>query len=219
MKKLLIYSAPDDVPSRLAELGLREEILREAVQRGQAAYASCTPNHPAPYRGICAWAETVSALRELLLPKGWTRSDSGNLPLTTDGASRVCITVSTGDENTGRIGGSPCTRSSKGPRTASAITINALQMRLFEEIRLQPDDLEEINGKMTWILLFHRDPIANELRCELSRPIKMNVDGQVTGWAERIILGSTPLGGDKVEVPTNVPQTPNLNVNVKRRSA
>src|SRR5258706_7355983 len=147
MKKLQVYSAPNDVTSRLAELGLREQILREAVQRGHAAWASCTPNHPAPYAGISAWAETVNAFRELVIPEGWTRSDSGNLPLTVDKAGRVCIAVSTGDEDTGRCDGSPCTRSSKGPRTASAVIINALQMKLFEGMRLRPEELDEINGK------------------------------------------------------------------------
>src|SRR6266851_8847821 len=119
MKNLQIYSALDEVSSRLAELGVRQEVLRESVQRGHAAWASCTPNHPAPFPGISAWAETVNAVRELLIPEGWTRSDSGNLPMTVDKAGRVCIAVSTGDEDTGRRDGSPCTRSSKGPRTAS----------------------------------------------------------------------------------------------------
>ena len=217
--KFKTYSGPIERPSRLAELGLQEEVLLEAVRRGQAAWASCTPNHPPSYRGISAWAETTSALRELLLPEGWTRSDNGNLPLTIDEAEHVSIAVSTGDEDTGRVDGSPCTRSSKGPRTATVVTINALQMKLFQEIRLCPDDLKEINGKMTWILLFHRDAKANEVRCELSRPVRMNVDGQVDGWAERIILGSTPFGGDKAQVPTDVPQSPNVVVDVKRRRA
>lgn len=218
MMKLKVYAAPDEVPARLSELGLRQETLREAVHHGQAAWASCTPNHPAPYPGISAWAETVNALRELLRPDGWTRSDSGNLPMTIDAAGRVSVVVSTGDENTGRPAVSPCTRSSKGPRTANAVTVNALQMTLFD-IRLRPEDLDETNGRMTFILLFHRDIEANELRCELSRPIKMNEDGQVDGWAERIILPSTPLGGDKAEVSTDVPQTPNVIIKVKRRSA
>jgi len=46
MKKLNIYLDAPDVNSRLAELGLKAEILREAAQRGFAGFASCTPNHP-----------------------------------------------------------------------------------------------------------------------------------------------------------------------------
>jgi hypothetical protein len=70
---------------------------------------------------------------------------------------------------------------------------------------------------MTWILLFHHDVKMNEVRAELSRPIKMNADGEVDGWAERIILKSTPISGDEVRVPTDVPQTPDVVVDVKRK--
>jgi hypothetical protein len=219
MGKFKIYSAPDEVPTRLAELGVSQEILCEAVDRGQAAWASCTPNHPAQFPGIWAWAEAVNGLRERLIPEGWTRVNNENLPLTVDAAGRVCIAVSTGDENTGRPDTSPCTRSSKGPRTKSAVTDNARQYRLFEDIRLRPQELEEINAKMTWILLFHRDTKAEEVRSELSRPIRMNLEGQVAGWAERIILGSSPFGRDRVEVPADVPQTPNVIVRINRRGA
>jgi len=218
--KIKSYSGPIDLASRLAELGLEEEILLQAVQRGQAAWANCTANHPPLYRGISAWAETVSALRELLLPKGWKRSEQGNLPLTVDEAGKLAITVSTGDEQTGLSEGSPCTKSSKGPRTAIAVEVNALQLQLFGDIRLRPEDLESINGQMTWILLFHRDLAASELRCELSRPVNMNVDGQVDGWAERIILGPTSFDTDKILVPpSEVPQTPNIVVEVRRKRA
>src|ERR1700726_874565 len=106
-----VYSNPIERPSRLAELGLKEETVIEAVRRGQAAWASCTPNHPRLYPGVSAWAETVRTLRELLWPNGWTRSDNQNLPMTIDKARKISITVSTGDEDTGREDGSPCTRS------------------------------------------------------------------------------------------------------------
>jgi hypothetical protein len=100
------------------------------------------------------------------------------------------------------------------------VIVNALQMTLFD-LRLRPEDLDESNGKMTFLLLFHRAVDANEIRCELSRPIQMNEEGQVSGWAERIILPPSPFGGGTgaAKVPTDVPQTPNVVVKVKRRSA
>src|ERR1700722_1230643 len=209
MTRLTVYSTPEEVPSRLSELGLRQEILIEAVQRGQAARASCTPNHPAPFPGIAAWAETVAGLRELLRPDGWVRLDSGNLPLTVDAAGRVSVVVSTGDENTGNPKVSPCTRSSKGPRTANAVTVNALQMELFD-LRLRPEDLDDSNGKMTFVLLFSRDSKTDEVRSELSRPIAMNEEGHVSEWAERIILPTIRLGGQTTEISSDVPQTPKV---------
>jgi hypothetical protein len=215
-----IYSEPAEAPSRLFELGLDQQILLQSVQRGQASWACCTANHPPLYRGIATWAEAVCALREQLVTKGWRRLENGNLPLTVNEAGNIAITVSTGDEQTGQREGSPCTKSSKGPRTASAVTANALQLKLFGDIRLRPEDLESINGQMTWILLFHRDVKAQEVRCELSRPVNMNIDGHVDGWAERIILRSMPFGLDAVlDVPSNIAQTPDIIVQVKRKRA
>jgi hypothetical protein len=214
-----IYSGPSERPTRLTELGLNEIILLQSIQRGQAASASCTLNHPKFYPGLAAWAETVAALREQLIPLGWKRRDEGNLPLTINASENIAITVSTGDEATGQRDGSPCTKSGKGPRTADAVTANALQMKLFGEIRLQPEDLESVNGQMTWILLFHRDARAQEIRAELSRPVKMDVDGHVDGWIERIVLGSMPLGSNPVRLPGDVPQTPNIVIEVKRKRA
>jgi hypothetical protein len=216
MKTTKTYSAMES--GRLADLGLNEAILLQAVQQGQAAWAGCTSNHPPLYRGIAAWAETVSGLREQLLPMGWRRFEQGNLPLTVSEGGNIAITVSTGDEETGRRDGSPCTRSSKGPRTATAVTANALQLKLFGDIRLRPEDLERINGQMTWILLFHRDTRENEVRSELSRPIKMDIEGHVTGWAERILLGSMPFESGAIS-PSSIPQTPSLVVEVKRKRA
>lgn len=67
-----------DVRSRLAEMGLREDSLRDVVSRGYLAHASCTANHPPLIPAIWAWGETVRALREYLLRFGWNRSDENN---------------------------------------------------------------------------------------------------------------------------------------------
>lgn len=208
-------SEPIERRNRLAELGLDEEELQQCVARGQAAWADCTPNHPPLFRGVSAWAETTCGVREYLLPKGWKRVDDGNLPLTVNKSGNVAITVSTGDEDTGRVDGNPWTKSSKGPRTAEAVADNKLRYTLFGDIRKVTG---KVGGRLTYILLFHRDVEAQEIRCELSSPVKINEDGRVDGWSERIILGSFPFGADRVSTP-NVPQTPDFDVEVKRRSA
>jgi hypothetical protein len=173
------------------------------------------------YRGLTPWGEATCALREGLSPEGWTRSDEGNLPFTVNKENTLAIIVATGDENTGNNSASPCTKSTKGPQTAKAVAENERQASLFP-IKMDPNDVEkmcETGGRETWMLLFHRDLEARQVRCELSRPINMNQEGQVADWAERIILGSIPLDADSVKIPTNAPQTPNINVNVKLRSA
>jgi hypothetical protein len=217
--KSKLFSGPIECPNRLGDLGLNAEMLWNAVMRGQAASASCTVNHPPLYRGIRAWAETTSGFREVVLPLGWGRSDDGNLPLTINPTGTLAITVATGDEDTGKKDGNPCTKSKKGPRTSDAVKRNELQGQLFGDIRLRPDDLKKIDGRMTWILLFHCDTEAGEVRAELSLPTKMNVEDYVDGWVERIILGSMPFGSVTIADPSDLPQTPPLEVDVKRRHA
>ena len=215
--KLNVYSELGAVNNRLAELGLRATTLREAVQRGFASWASCTANHPSNYPGISAWANTIAALRELLHSDGWTRRDDGNLPLTMDAKGRVSIIVSTGDEYTGMPDLTPSTQSSKGPRTVSVVEVNAQQKPLFD-FKKHPEIVKQGEERLTWILLFHRDKASNEVRCELSCPVKMDEDGQIDAWAERIILPSIPFGGDDVEVRSDVPKTPQIEVKIKRKT-
>jgi hypothetical protein len=218
--KTKIFSDSIERPSRLADLGLDEGFLLEAVQRGHAAWANCTMNHPPSFPGLSAWAEITCGLREIMLPLGWERSDEGNLPFTVNRTRTLAITVATGDEDTGRRDGSPCTRSKKGPQTSNAVKQNVLQNTLFGDIRLRPEDLKLIDGRMTWILLFHIDLTAAEVRCELSLPTKMNSEDHIDGWQERIILSSMPFGSDSVKMKApDVPQTPIIEVNIKRRHA
>jgi len=210
-----------EVRNRLAELGLDEQMLIEAVQRGHAAWNTCTPNHPPMFPGYLAWAEAVRALREATVLTGWQRCDEGNLPFTVNSTGSVALAVATGDEDTGRMLGSPCTKARKGPMTAKAVAENHGQLSLFENIPLLPEDVERINGRMTWLLLMYRDKELRELRCELSRPINIGEDGRVDGWAERIILASTPFDADEVSVTRggpSAPQSPEIIVEVKKRA-
>jgi len=216
MQKHNVYSEPRDVNDRLSELGLKATTLREAVQRGFASWASCTVNHPTNYPGISFWADTIAAMRELLHSDGWIRRDDGNLPLTVDAKGRVSIVVSTGDEYTGLPDLTPSTQSSKGPRTVSVVEVNAQQIPLFD-FKKHPEIVKQGEERLTWILLFHRDRASNEVRCELSCPVKMNEDGQIDAWAERIILPSVPFGGDDVEVRNDAPKTPEIDVKIKRK--
>jgi hypothetical protein len=204
-----------DARRRLAELGLQSEWLLEAARRGMAAAAGCTPNHPAVLSGILGWGETICALRDQLLPQRWRRLDEGNLPLTVNEAETVALTVATGDEETGRAEGNPCTKSKKGPRVASAVANNQLQ--LFPvAVHLRPD---APTGRATWLLLIHRDRAARELRTELSRPVSMDEDGRVDAWSERIILGAVPFD-DQVIVDPAAPNdsSPDIVVEIKRRA-
>jgi hypothetical protein len=212
-----VFATHGQVTDRLVELGLDEAVLVQAIRRGFAAWASCTPNHPALLPGILAWGETVSALREQLSQRGWQRSDEGNLPLVINRAGSISISVATGDESTGRSDDSPCTKASKGPKTADAVAVNQHQLSLFPHLAPLPSNLLSQKDRTLWFLLIHRDVNAREMRCELSRPINMNPEGRVDGWVERIVLGTLPFGGDMVDIPHGNDLGPDLVVEIARR--
>jgi hypothetical protein len=219
--KATLHLEPFEVRHRLSELGLTEEILNQALEAGFAAYAECTLNHPPSFPGLMQWGQTVKMLRDLLAPDDWTRSNEGNLPFTVNKANTIAIAVATGDEATGNPEETPCTKSSKGPRTAGAVAANARQLDLFP-IDICPEDLARIKGeghRMTWLLLLHRDEAAREVRAELSRPTRMSEKQHVDGWIERIILNSLPFDGDNLELPSDKsPEGPAIDtVEIKRR--
>lgn len=216
-----ILTDPIDVRRRLRDLGLEEDDLRSVVNRGLAARLSCTENHPLQSAGYYAWSEAVCAMREIHVPRNWERSDESNLPFTVNADRSVAIAIATGDENTGCPDKEPCTKSSKGPKTRSIVDANVGQILMFPDLVLKPEHLAQINARMTWLLLMHFDPIAREVRSELSRPVSMDQDQRVDGWDERIMLRSIPLDGDLVRLsPTGntPPQSPEIVLEIKRRA-
>lgn len=197
-----VFIQPLEVDDRLKQLGLTQQLLLESVMRGFLAWLNCTENHPPAFPGITAWGETNCGLREGLLPMGWERLNDRNLPLTVNRENGVALTASSGDECTGIEGMVPRTRNPKGTTIKDATNSNRAQLGLFTDNDLppEPDDLETIKEWATWLLLTYRDTGTRVVRCELSRPIEMGIDGRVDGWAERIILGSIPFDGDEVSL-------------------
>ena len=88
-----------------------------------------------------------------------------------------------GDAGTGRTDTAVSNRRPKGTTTADAITVNQVQLELFDladVVHLLAED-----GPLTWLLLLHRGP--TEIRAELSLPSEIAADGHVTRWQERIL--------------------------------
>jgi hypothetical protein len=195
-----VFTKPIEVEARLRELDLTEQLLLDAVKRGFFAWLNCTQNHPPAFAGIMAWGEANCSLREGLVPHGWERYNDRNLPLTIKRETGVALTVSSGDEFTGVEGMVPRTRNPKGVTIKDATSTNRAQLGLFSDMDGPPEpaDLEAIEEWSTWLLLTYRDTMTRIVRCELSRPIAIGIDGRVDGWAERIILGTIPFDGDEV---------------------
>ena len=110
-----------EVTNALTELGLTNEILREAILTGEAARDNCTANDPPSAPGFAAWARTVRALREILLPNNWSKNDDNNLSTVVSPDGSFAIAVVTGDEGSGQAGAKPQTKYPKGPATIAVI--------------------------------------------------------------------------------------------------
>lgn len=207
----------ENAAERLAQLGLDQEELIEVVKQGHMAFISCTENHPRFVPPVWAWGETVRALREYLLPLGWSRTDNKNYSLVIDPSKRIAIAVATGDDGTGLEDGAPFTKTAKGTNTILAIVQNR-QLNLFYAPDLAaPQDvavLADNEKRLTWILLVYRG--TDEVRCELSLPVSIGTDGRIDGWRERIIIASIPTEGDELEIVP--PVTPDITVAVRRRA-
>jgi hypothetical protein len=210
---LSVYIDADDVGARLASMGLTDEPLAHSARRWYLSWVSFTANHPPFAIGIAAWTEAVAALREGLLPLGWTRSDEKNYALVIHPDGAMAINVASGDAGTGIPTASVSNRAPKGVSTPEAISINQVQL----ELDLPVPDMPHVRGDegpLTWFLLLHRS--SDEVRCELSLPSQISADGRITRWQERIMLPSIPL--DSTDVVPVTPQGPDLDIDVKRKA-
>lgn len=211
----VLHADPISAYNALSRLGLDQQSLLEAAMQGYLAKTNCTANHPPIFPALFAWAETVRALREQLVTKGWKRNDDRNYSRIIHPDGHVAIVVATGDDATGDPARSPCTKSAKGPSTVDAVEINKSQAWLpgMEPLNLVHDKQEE-NQPTTWFLLVHH--AANEIRCELSLPFDMGYDSRIGMWSERILLPATPLDPQIMEVTP--PLQPDINVEIRRKA-
>jgi len=210
---LSVYIEPDDVKARLAAMGLTEEPLIHAARRWYLSWISFTANHPSFGIGIAAWMEAVAALREGLIPIGWTRFDEKNYALVVHPDGSTAINVATGDAGTGIPTANVSNKAPKGVSTADAISVNQVQL----ELDLPVPDMPHVrgdDGPLTWFLLLHRS--EREVRCELSLPSQLSPDGRITRWEERIMLPSVAL--DDAEIEIEIPKGQDLDIDVKRKA-
>jgi hypothetical protein len=176
--------------SRLAELGVPEDALRDAAHVGVQHGFSCTRHDPPSLGGILTWAKAVRHLRDLLVPDGWWASDTRNYATVVSPEGTVALAVAGGDKNTGNPKKLPATRTEKGPATQQAVHENQLSM----------EDLSESfpKGRQTWMLLHYVDVEAQEIRLELSLPAAMT-GGYVDTWRERVYLRPIPFDAEPFE--------------------
>lgn len=214
MQATVINTSAIDVVNALAQLGLTTEVLIEAIRRGEIARDSCTANDAPNAPGFYAWAGTVRALRDILMPQRWTRNDDDCYSRVISPDSTIAIAVVTGDEGTGKRDASPKTKYPKGAATQAAVSSNQQSLR-FEEFASAEDEADQTAETwITWMLLKKRTD--DSVFAELSLPLSMTKDGQVENWQTRIILDPI-LIDPNIEIEDDSSEPP-IDVLVRRRS-
>ena len=207
-----ILEATQDVDARLAELGLDQSLISEALRQANLYRVRTTEHHPRLYRHQIMWGETVAALRDMLAPSGWRKSDEGNYELTVNAQQDIAIAVASGDDGTSNPNRTPSNKSPKGRHTVDAVAANR-QADMFAE--LLPAVQAPEGNVATWVLLHHLS--ANKIQAELSKPNEIDDDGKIISWSERILLQSIPLDGESISVVP--PQLPDIDIEISRKSA
>jgi hypothetical protein len=189
LRPCLVYEG-DRVTDRLAELGLKAEILEFALRGAEAEARTYTLLDPPNMAGMARYSRTVRLLREQLLPLGWSYDNPRNLARTVSPDRRVAIIATLGDSGTGLPHVLPSTRYEKGVAVVEAVSRNFLQLMLPIDLGDEEPVDADAEGTATWILLY---TVAEaEIRAELSLPDSM-VEGYVDTWVERLILPPIPL--------------------------
>ncbi|WP_425907615.1 hypothetical protein [Nitrobacter sp. TKz-YC02] len=213
---MTIYEHPSDARRRLAELGISVEAVIRALQAGQLARLSCTPNDPPFIPGTEAWRFVVRTLREELLSKGYRKSDPNNFSLIINDARKLNICVASADTLTRSTSGDPKTKHLKGLFLEAATIRNRHTGGLFpedipEEVRVAISVLEY----PTWMLLIYITD--DEIRAELSYPDKIE-DGQIVSWKERIFIPDSADDSGGMRNPL-VDSEPDIDVPVRRKAS
>ena len=191
-----VFEGPSAV-AKLASLGLAPEPLIQAAQAWDMERRNSSPLEPSVAPGFKAWAAGFRRLAELLIPRGWVKTETKGLPRVLNPRSRIAIAVVSGDEGTGRAQGRPHSKAARGKQSVFLVRSNQIQLGLpfveGERFRALPAEVEQT----TWWLLVHSDGHGT-LRAELSLPIGLSDANRLVFSEDRIIIEIPELPGDRL---------------------
>jgi hypothetical protein len=188
MNTPLPITNPVAVVNRLEQLGLKQELLQEVIDRMILARRSVTDNHPPGSGGWMSWSEGTARLREMFTPLGWDRNEDYRISSIHSGSIRVAVCNT--DDGTGTLGGQPQNRSKKGAGTDYVVAQNQGVLGTILEEAANVIQLPGTNGGVVyWYLCVYCE--GDVVRAELSCPSECG-NGFFTAFRERIIL----IGGD-----------------------
>lgn len=176
---------------RLPELGLTVDVVAAALAAADRESGHCSDLDPPILEGLLRWGRATRALREQLVPRGWTYDNPNNLARTIHPSGDFAVVVATGDEGTGLPSSGAGPRHARGFATEQAIHANGqLSFEFGALIQLTTSGRATGLGHLqTWFLLYHATPEV--FRTELSLPQGFE-RGRITEWTERILLPPLP---------------------------
>ena len=182
-----VYVGVDSV-AQIALLGLDRlddpDLLRGVVREAYAKASDTTDFHPPTYAGTVAQAETVGLLGKVLVKRGWTAVQNQNLCTIVHDVTGATLAVTSGNKATGWPDQTPRSRNPKGPLTHHVVRRNQATLAdlspSFPRLPVSPGQ--------THYLLFYHDAQREEIRLEVALPFVMAENGQIAGWAKRMIL-------------------------------
>jgi hypothetical protein len=188
-----------EVVPRLAQLGLRRDLLLDVVRAAVGGRRSSTSFHPLSAGGLLSWIEGTAHLRRIFVPQGWDICRRDNIETIFHPEYGVKVVF----QNAERAGDplfDPLAVSRKGAGSARAIEFG--QFELWPEMRER--EAAELTAP-TWVLFVFAE--GDDVRAELSCPVAIS-DDQFDGFHERIILvrkgdwDTAEPFDDEVEAPT-----------------
>ncbi|MEV5147617.1 hypothetical protein AB0L14_25275 [Streptomyces sp. NPDC052727] len=195
MIESLAAEAHADYEDRVANLGLRGDVLRQALGASNTERGLCSKDHAATIApGIYAYNGLVTSLsRQLDGEDDWRRVNlAGVLPIMLNSRTRVALGVASGSPLTGQRSGrlQPSSRYPKGELTKKLVERNVPlgQIALLGRSAFQvAEDTDELAGYNLWLMLVYFDQKRKEIRHEVSLPERLNAKGYVKDWYDRIL--------------------------------
>lgn len=179
-----------EIVPRLAQLGLRRDLLLDVVEAAVGGRRNATGYHPLSAGGLLSWIQGTGQLRRIFLERGWEICRRDNIESIFNPEVGIKVVF----QNADRAGDplfDPIATSRKGAGSARAIELG--QYELWPEVKQK--EVVEVTAT-TWMLFVFAD--GDDVRAELSCPMAIN-DEHFDGFHERILL--VEKGGWRAAVP------------------
>ncbi|KQS45678.1 MULTISPECIES: hypothetical protein [unclassified Sphingomonas] len=198
-----------EIVPRLAQLGLRRDLLLDVVGAAVGGRRNATGYHPLSAGGLLSWIEGTGQLRRIFVQRGWEVCRRDNI----ESIFNPEIGIKVVFQNAERAGDpllDPLATSKKGAGSARAIELG--QYELWPEE--QAKKFVEVTAS-TWVLFVYSD--GDDVRAELSFPKAINGE-QFDGFHERILLVEKGDWGAPVPIKDDGEPSAEYEVSVTRKA-